>query len=316
MIDLDSILSGAKSVGICGHVKPDGDAFGSCMGLWLFLKEYYPSVSASVYLEDNYSRTYEFVTDSDRIIHDYPSQEPHDIFFALDCADRQRMGQSEAYFDAAKKTVVIDHHISNQGFGMINEIQPDASSTSELIALLIGKDRISSVIAEPLYMGIVHDTGVFQYSCTSSRTMMVGGWLMDTGIAFSKICDRTFYEKTYAQNQVLGRALTESILMMDGKLIFSVMHQKDMKFYQVQPSDLDGIVQQLRVTRGVEVSIFLYESEVRTYKVSMRSNGRVDVSKVAVYFHGGGHAMAAGCTITGGVHDVINNLAAQIALQL
>ena len=74
MIDLDSILSGAGSVGICGHVKPDGDAFGSCMGLWLFLKEYYPSISASVYLEDNYSRTYEFVTGSDRIIHDYPEQ--------------------------------------------------------------------------------------------------------------------------------------------------------------------------------------------------------------------------------------------------
>ncbi len=316
MIALDEILSGVKNVGICGHVKPDGDAFGSCMGLYLFLKTYYSSIQAKVYLEDNYASSYEFVDCSDEIVHDYPQEEAHDLFISLDCADMERLGNSLPYFKAAKKTVVIDHHISNTGFGMINEIQPDASSASELVALLIGKDRITKQIAEPLYMGIAHDTGVFQYSCTSSRTMMVGGWLMDTGIDFTEICDSTFFRKTYIQNQVLGRALTESILMMDGRLIFSAMRRKDMDFYQVESKDLDGIVQQLRVTAGVEVSVFMYETAPRQYKVSLRSNGNVDVSKVAVYFQGGGHVMAAGCTMNGGVHDVINNIAAQVDLQL
>ncbi|MBR1899565.1 MAG: DHH family phosphoesterase, partial [Lachnospiraceae bacterium] len=216
MTDLDELLTGARRVGIAGHVKPDGDAFGSCMGLYLFLKEYYPQIEAAVYLEDSYSKSYTFVSHSDEILHDYPKQEPHDVFFSLDCADPARLGNAGVYFSAAKKQVVIDHHVSNHGFGMINEIQPDSSSTSEIIALMIGKDRISKTIAEPLYMGIVHDTGIFQYSCTSSRTMMVGGWLMDTGIAFSKICDDTFFTKDYHQNQILGRALTESILMLDG----------------------------------------------------------------------------------------------------
>ncbi len=316
MISLDEVLSGVSTVGICGHVRPDGDAFGSCMGLYLFLKTYYPSIRANVYLEDQYSETYRFVSCSDTIIHDYPPQEPHDLFIALDSADVARLGLAINYFREAKKTVVIDHHVSNMGYGMINEIQPDASSTSELIALMIGKDRITKEIAEPLYMGIAHDTGVFQYSCTSSRTMMVGGWLMDTGIAFSEICDATFFRKTYNQNQVLGRALTESILMMDGKLIFSAMRRKDMDFYQVEPKDMDGIVQQLRLTAGVEVAVFMYEIAPRSYKISLRSNGKVDVSKVAVYFQGGGHVMAAGCTINGGVHDVVNNIAAQVDKQL
>ncbi len=316
MISLDEILSGVKTVGICGHVKPDGDAFGSCMGMYLFLKAYYPSVRAWVYLEDNYSSTYEFVGCSDEIVHDYPARDAHDLFISLDCADLERLGRSREYFHAAKKTVVIDHHISNIGFGMINEIQADASSTSELVALMIGKDRITRQIAEPLYMGIAHDTGVFQYSCTSSRTMTVAGWLMDTGIDFTEICDSTFFRKTYNQNQVLGRALTESILMMDGKLIFSAMRRKDMDFYQVEPKDLDGIVQQLRVTQGVEVAVFLYETAPRQYKVSLRSNGVVDVSEVAVYFQGGGHVMAAGCTMSGGIHDVVNNIAARVDMQL
>ncbi len=316
MISIDEILSGVSTVGICGHVRPDGDAFGSSMGLYLFLKTYYPSIQAKVYLEDNYSETYEFVSCSQEIIHDYPDEQPHDLFIALDTSDTERLGQALAYFKAAKKTLVVDHHISNLGFGMFNEIQPDASSTSELIALMVGKDRITKEIAEPLYMGIAHDTGVFQYSCTSSRTMMVGGWLMDTGIAFSRICDETFFRKTYIQNQVLGRALTESILMMDGRLIFSAMRQKDMDFYHVESKDLDGIVQQLRVTRGVEVAVFMHEVAPRSYKVSLRSNGKVDVAKIAVYFQGGGHVMAAGCTMNGGVHDVVNNIAAQVEKQL
>lgn len=316
MIDLDELLAGAKRVGIAGHVKPDGDAFGSCMGLYLFIREYYPQTEVKVYLENSYSQTYTFISGSDRIIHDYPAEDPHDVFFSLDCADFARLGKAGEYFSAAAKTVVVDHHVSNSGFGMVNEIQPDASSTSEIIALLIGRARISRSIAEALYMGIVHDTGIFQYSCTSSRTMMVGGWLIDTGIAFSKICDDTFFKKSYHQNQILGRALTESILMLGGRVIFTAIRRKDMEFYQVQPQDLDGIVQQLRVTEGVEVAVFLYESGVREYKVSMRSNGKVDVSKIAVFFQGGGHRMAAGCTINGGVHDVVNNIVAKVDEQL
>lgn len=316
MISLDEILQNAHSVGIAGHVKPDGDAYGSCMGLYLFLKEYYPQIEARVFLEDSYSDSFRFIRCSDEIVHDYPAMTPCDVFFSLDCADEDRLGQAVDYFRSAALQVVIDHHVSNSGFGMINEIQPDASSTSEIITLMIGKERLTDVIAQPLYMGIVHDTGIFQYSCTSSRTMMVGGWLMDTGIAFSRICDDTFFRKTYNQNQVLGHALTQSMLMLDGRVIATAVHRKDMEFYHVQPKDLDGIVQQLRVTQGVEVAVFLYESADGQYKVSMRSNGKVDVSQIAVFFRGGGHKMAAGCTISGSAQDVINQIVLQIAQQL
>ena len=316
LINLDSILDGVKTVGICGHVKPDGDAYGSCMGLYLFLKAYWPEIQATIYLEDSYAESFRFIACSDEVVHDYPDAPPHDVFLAIDCSDLQRTGLAQKYFNAAKMSVVIDHHISNNGFGMINEIQPAASSASEMVALLIGRDRLTKEIAEALYMGIAHDTGIFQYSCTSSRTMMVGGWLMDLGIDFSKICDETFFLKSYHQNQMLGRALTESILMLDGRLIFTVVRKKDMDFYQVEPKDLDGIVQQLRVTRGVEIAVFLYETGPCRYKVSLRSNGKVDVAQIGLYFQGGGHVKAAGCTMEGSIHDVVNNIALQAAKQL
>ena len=108
----------------------------------------------------------------------------------------------------------------------------------------------------------------------------------------------------------------ESILLLDGKVIVGRIRQKEMDFYGVGTEDLEGIVNQLRVTDGVEVAIFLYETGNQEYKVSMRSNGLVDVSKVSSYFGGGGHVKAAGCTMHGTVHDVINNLTLHIERQI
>ena len=118
------------------------------------------------------------------------------------------------------------------------------------------------------------------------------------------------------QNQILGRALMESILFLHGKCIFSAIRMKDMDFYNVTAADLEGIVDQLRVTEGVECAIFLHEVENHVYKVSMRSNQYVDVSKVAAFFGGGGHIRAAGCTMSGSMYDVVNNLSSHIEKQI
>ena len=149
-----------------------------------------------------------------------------------------------------------------------------------------------------------------------TKTMEIAGKLMAKGIAFGRIIDETFFKRTYVQNQILGRALLESISFMDRKCIFAAVRQKDMDFYGAGSSDLDGIVEQLRVTDGVECAIFLHETENHVYKVSMRSNSQVDVSRIAAYFGGGGHVRAAGCTMSGSVHDVINNLSIHIAEQI
>jgi phosphoesterase RecJ-like protein len=139
---------------------------------------------------------------------------------------------------------------------------------------------------------------------------------MAKGIDFGAIIDNSFYKKTYVQNQILGRALLESVTFMDGKCIFSAIRDSEMQFYGVEGKDLDGIIDQLRLTEGVEVSIFLYQTGAQEYKVSLRSQYQVDVSKIAAYFGGGGHVRAAGCTMSGSIHDVINNLSLHIEKQL
>ena len=312
---LSDILKGKKRVALGGHVRPDGDCVGACMGLYLYLKDRYPDIHTDVYLEE-VPEAYRMIQGTDEVKTQITDGDVYDLFICLDCGDAQRLGFSGPLFEHAKETLCIDHHISNDAFADHNYIVPDASSTSELVYTVLDKEKISLPSAEALYMGIVHDTGVFQYSCTSPETMEIAADLMRKGINGNEIIDKTYYEKTYIQNQILGRALLESMLVMDKKCIVSVIRQRSMEFFQAKPSDLEGIVSQLRQTKGVEVAIFLHELSPQKFKVSLRSKGKVDVSDIAKFYGGGGHVRAAGVTMEGSSHDVINNITARIALQL
>ena len=315
MLNLKECLQGVESVAILGHVRPDGDCIGSCLSLYNYIETYFPKIEAKVYLQD-FMPEFLMLKNADKIVHDDQEDKVYDLCFSLDSADKARHGEFVKYFDTAKKTIGIDHHISNVGFAQEHLIISDASATAEIMYDLIGKDHLTKEIAECIYLGMAHDTGVFQYSNASPKTFRVVADLLETGIDASKIVDETFYQKSYVQNQILGRTLMESILMMDGKVIVGVVRLKDMEFYGVTPKSLDGIVSQLRYTRGVEVAIFMYELENQHYKVSMRSNGKVNVSKIAGYFGGGGHVKAAGCEMSGNYRDVVNNLTLHIEAQL
>lgn len=315
MIRLANELQNVKTVAISGHIRPDGDCTGACLAVRNYILENYPAVQADVYLE-MINPKFLFLKGADEVITDDPQDKAYDLFISLDASDKERLGGARRIFDKATRTLCIDHHITNPGFAEVNEIHPEASSTCELVFELLEEERISRETAEALYVGLISDTGVFQYSNTTEKTLRAAGKLISKGIPFTKIIEETFYQKTYVQNQVLGRALLESILLLDGRVIVGRIRQKDMEFYGVGPADLEGIVSQLRVTEGVEVAIFLYETGNQEYKVSLRSNGPVDVSAVCAYFGGGGHVKAAGCTMHGTLHDVINNLMLPIENQL
>ncbi len=210
----------------------------------------------------------------------------------------------------------IDHHVSNSGTGDELYIVPTASSSCELVYDVIDHDKMDVEIARTIYTGMVTDTGVFKYNNTSPKTMQVAAELISFGFDFGSLIDHVFYEKTYLQNQILGRALLESIRIMDGRCIFSSVSKETLDFYGADSNDLDGIVNQLLLTIGVDCAIFMYEIAPLEYKVSLRSNGAVNVAEVAQMFGGGGHVRAAGCNVNGTVHDVINNLTKYIHKQL
>ena len=279
---ISSELKEAKTIAIGGHVRPDGDCVCSVMALYRYLQKKLPQAEIDIYLE-----------------------EPPAPFHVL-----QGIEDIKSEFNTGKS----DHLIF--GCGDINIVEPERSSTAELLYDLMEPEFVDEEIAKAIYIGIAHDTGVFRYSNTSPHTMQIAADLLKFGFDFSALIEETYYEKTYFQTQIMGRAILGSVRFMDGRCIVSMVSRRMMEFYCVTPKDLDGIVNQLQGVKGVDCAIFMYETGTLEYKVSMRSNGLVDVSKVAVKFGGGGHVRAAGCTMNGTYHDNINNLSREIEAQL
>ena len=167
---LADLLKGKRRIALGGHVRPDGDCVGSTMGLYLYLKEQYPDIETDLYLEE-VPQAFQIIHHTEEVKTELPEAGAYDLFICLDCGDIKRLGCFSTLFEQAGETACIDHHISNEAFADYNYIVPDASSTSELVFTLLEEEKISRECAEALYMGIAHDTGVFQYSCTSPETM-------------------------------------------------------------------------------------------------------------------------------------------------
>lgn len=327
MVEFMKQIVQAEKIAIGGHVRPDGDCIGSCLALSQYLKKKYPQKTVDVYLEAP-SQVFSYLKGFDEIRTE-ASEEIYDLFLVLDSSSVDRLDFSEGMFQKAGKTLCIDHHISNTYYAGNTLLRPEVSSTAEIVyELLLAYEKedgmteeafagfLGKDIAAAIYTGIASDTGVFRFSNTSGRTLRIAAYLIETGIPFPEIIDQSFYQKTYKQTQILGRCLMESIRVMNGKVIFSSISQEAMCFYDVASEELTGIIDQLRIIKGVEVAILMHEKNTQEFKVSMRSNGAVDVQKVAVYFGGGGHVRAAGCTMKGSVHDVMNNLTALIEEQI
>ncbi len=315
---LEQELKGAKRVAITGHIRPDGDCIGSCTAFYLYLMECRGELGiekVDIYLE-TFGEEFTILSGTDIIRHTFDYDDTYDVLITMDCSSIDRLGHSIRYFNSAKRTICIDHHITNDNFADVNHVVANGSSTCEVIYDLLDDNRVTRDIARSLYLGIVHDTGVFRHSSTSARTMEIAANLIKKGIDFTRIIDETFTQKTYAQMQIMGRSLLESILLLDGKVIASSISLDIMNFYEVTHSDLDGVVDQLRTTKGTEVAIFIYETEKGEYKISLRSNGIVNVSKIAHFFGGGGHVQAAGFNMQGATSDIIASVIPHIEEQL
>lgn len=313
-LDLLKECENAKRIGISGHEHPDGDCVGAVLGMKMYLQKCLPDAEVKVFLEKP-AEIFREMKGYEEIDSAFLAEPPFDVFLALD-SSADRLGDAEKYFRAAGKTINIDHHISNPGCGDVNEIRPETGSTCEVLYDLFDTEKLDRELAMALYVGIIHDTGVFQYSNTTPATLEKGAKLISYGFDFSRLIQETFYQKTYVQAQIMGRALMESIRFMNNSCIVSVVYKKNMAFYDVEPKDLDGIVNQLRNIEGISCAIFMYQTDIQEFKVSMRSDEKVDVAEVAAFFGGGGHARAAGCTMHGTFYDCINNLSLHISEQM
>ena len=304
----------SDSIALFGHVNPDGDCIGSCLGLYNYIKDNYEDKKVCVYLQAPVAK-FGFLRGVKEII-STPDDKTYELGISLDCGDTDRHGEFGEIYKRSAYTICFDHHRSNEGFGDYFVCEPDSSSCCEVLFGFLDYDKISKECAECLYLGIVHDTGVFKYSATSETTMTIAGKLISKGARSQYIIDETFFKVSYEQNRLTGRALLDAKRYLDNKVIAACITKEIFDEYGTTKDDTDGIIDKLRVTDGVEVAVLGYQKDENTFKYSLRSIARVDVSTIAVAMGGGGHVRASGFDAKGSYEENLKKILDMVAAQL
>lgn len=316
-MEILELVKNCTRIGLTGHENPDGDCTGACCGLALYLRKVMPEAVVDIYLEPPAENLIRNIPGADTIIYEVTgNEEKYDAFIVLDSAP-SRVGKPLELYNRAGLKINIDHHRTNPGAGDTEcYIDGKASSACELVYNVIDREEIDARIAQALYVGIVTDTGVFQYSNTSESTMRAAGSLMSYGFDHTAVIREVFFERTPKQARVLGTALIKAEPLLDGKLILCCFDKKTMDELGAGRKDLDGISAQLLLTEGADCSVFFHETEPGIWRASMRSLHVTDVSSIAAKHEGGGHLRAAGFTIRTDIHTAIKDITDDIAQQL
>lgn len=310
---IKEMIEKATSILILTHENPDGDAIGSSLGFMHGLKKLEKNVDVFIpEINDMYS----FLPGYEEIKKELAQENEYDLCIALDCSDLERLGLGKQWFEKIENTIVIDHHITNQNFGDANYVNAIASSTCQNIMVILAflDVSISKEMATCIYSGMLTDTGGFRYN-VQSETFEMAGTLLETGIDIALIYKKLFDATTEARTRLLAVALNRLELLEGGKIAFTYITSNDMLELGNQDGDHEGIVNYGRNIDGVEVSIFFREKD-GSYKVSLRSNEYVDVSRISAKHAGGGHLRAAGFELSMPLEQAKELVVKEIAEQL
>jgi bifunctional oligoribonuclease and PAP phosphatase NrnA len=294
-------LRSAQSIAIAAHVRPDGDAVGSVMGLALSLKAMGKTVYAL--LEDGVPTNLTFLPESVTIITPPYADFDLDVAVALDTATHERLGPNTvAALGRAPLMIDIDHHPSNPGYGHLNHIDGAQPAVGQIVYELLraGEFPITDAVMQHLFTAISTDTGSFQFSSTTARTHQIAAEMMSAGLDTSRLA-QLLYQTYPARRLILMRAmLNEMAYRAEGKIVSWNLTQALMDEAAMQPGDTEGLIDTLRMIDTVMTAVIFEELPDGKIRVSARSkDSRLDVSSVCAHFGGGGHRLAAGARMKG-----------------
>lgn len=306
-------IKSAQTFGLVAHRNPDGDALGSALGLAHVLRA--QGKTAVVSWPDPYDETverYSFLPG----IKDFvaSAQFPEcDVVISCDCASLGRLGELASTFSSAPTQIVIDHHVSNEGFGSINVIDADAAATAIVIRDLVHALEwpLTADAALCLYVGLITDTGRFQHSNTTPRVFALAQELAEFDLPIAQLSRELFEQDSFGALQLTGKLIERAELDQELKFVWSHISDADLTTYNVKKSELEGLVEVLRRTREAEVACFLRDYD-GVIEGSLRAVSEVDVSVIAKSFGGGGHRLAAGFSAHEAMSDVIVKIKQQL----
>jgi phosphoesterase RecJ-like protein len=303
--EIGAVLKGAQRIGVAAHVRPDGDAVGSVLGLALSLREMGKTVFAI--LEDKVPGNLDFVPEITFIRQSDGVPLDLDVAVALDTATQERLGDNTcSSFRNAGTLINIDHHGSNPRYGDMPHVEPMASSTGQMVYELLKQQGmpITDAIRQNLYVAISTDTGSFQYPATNPATHEIIAEMMAAGLDTARLCV-ALYQRYPARRLGLMRAmLNEMTFRADDRIVSWNLTRETMSRCEMQPGDTEGLIDTLRMVDTVIAAVIFEDMPDGKIRASARSkDARVNVSEVCAKFGGGGHRAAAGARMKGPIDE-------------
>jgi bifunctional oligoribonuclease and PAP phosphatase NrnA len=307
-----SVLKGRGTVAILSHIRPEGDTLGSALACHLTLQNLGREVTT--FNPDPVPKTLRALPGAAEVIQADRLPRPYDCYLVVDATDPKRVGGLLNGVPAGSLVINIDHHISNTLFGTYNWVDPEAAATGEMIYYLITEMGVplSRDVATNLYVAILTDTGSFHFANTTPRALRVAAALIEAGVVPHEVAALLFDQREVEDLRLLGTLLTTMQLSPDGRVAWIEVTREVLGQDGAQGDALEDLINYPRSIKGVEVALLLKEESREAIRVSLRSNGTVDVAAVAGAFHGGGHKKAAGCTVVGSLPEVRERLFAEI----
>lgn len=294
---LDNIveeINKAKNIVILTHENPDGDAIGSSLAMYNALKQIGKDVDAII---PEYPKTFDFLPNSKEILKEGKNYN-YDLAIALDCGDIKRLNGFAKYFEDANVKISIDHHSSNTMFADYNFVNPTSPACAQILVIVLEAlgIEIDKNIGTCLLTGIITDTGGFKYQGVTAETFEFVAGLLNRGVNVSSVYKKVLQVLSKPRFELTRIAMNRLEFIEDGKITFTYLNKEDEEKVGAGNNDYDGIVEMGRDVEGVEISIFLRETD-DGYKISLRSNEYVNVADICLMFGGGGHVRAAGGNI-------------------
>lgn len=292
-------LDRSTKILIASHVRPDGDAIGSLLGLGLALRD--AGKSVQMVLVDGVPASFRHLEGSELIVKE-PTGE-HDTFITVDSADFKRVGK--AFQNFGQPDINIDHHKTNENFGKLNLIEPDEVATAAILTNHLPEwgYKITKPIAAALLTGIVTDTLGFRTSNTNPSALRLCASLMETGVDLTDLYMRALVKKTFAAARYWGAGLSH--MEQKNGIVWATLTLEDRKQSGYGGNDDADLINLVSAIDGNKVGMIFVEQNDHHVKISWRAlEPGIDVSKVAKHFNGGGHAAAAGADIPGGLSEI------------
>lgn len=311
---LNDIIKSSKNILIISHVNPDGDTLGSMCGVYSAILENYKK-KCDMMAVSKVPEVYSYMPNLSKVrnIEEFDKSREYDLVINVDVAAIDRICDGKTLFDKAKFTVNIDHHKTNIAYGNLNFINPEASSTGEVLFGCFEKMgwKINLDTAVCLYTALLTDTGSFRFDNTKPSTFETAGKLVEIGVNPSDIYKKVYESDSKTLVMFQAHCVSKAKFLDDDKIAYTTVYKKDMELFSAGDDCMEGLTEKLRSIVTTRVAFVAKEMKSGGTKISMRSKF-ADVAQICEVFNGGGHKYAAGCTIKVPVEEAVKKVLSEI----